>query len=54
MDDQNKTREQLITELAELRQRITELEMAEAQRQQVEAELNERINQQAVVAELGR
>ena len=54
MDDQNKTQEQLITELAELRQRITELEMAEAQRRQVEAELNERINQQAVVAELGQ
>ncbi len=32
MEDQYKTKEQLINELAELRQRMTELEKSEAER----------------------
>jgi len=54
MNDKNETRAQLSNELKELRQRITELEMAEVERRRVEAELTERANQQAVVAELGQ
>jgi len=38
MKDEDKTKEQLITELAELRQRITELEASETERKRAEAE----------------
>jgi signal transduction histidine kinase len=39
MNDQNKTKEQLIQEVATLRQRVLELEIAASQRRQVEADL---------------
>lgn len=39
MEDQYKTKEQLINELAELRQRMTELEKSEAERKQMEERL---------------
>jgi signal transduction histidine kinase len=54
MKNDKKTRKQLLDELKQLRQRITELERSETQRQQVEVELRERAYQQAVVAELGQ
>ena len=41
MKDQNKTKEQLITELAELRQRIAELEASETERKRAEKALRE-------------
>ncbi len=39
MKDKDKTKEQLISELVELRQRITELEKSEAERKQADEEL---------------
>ena len=39
MRDKNKTKEQLITELAELRQRIGELEKSEAERNWAEEQM---------------
>lgn len=39
MEDENKTKKQLLNELVELRQRITELEKSEIERKQVEEEL---------------
>ena len=39
MKDQDKTKEQLISELAELRQRIAELEAAEGDRKQTRKRL---------------
>ena len=41
MQDQNKTKAQLLSELAELRQRVTELETAEAERKLAEEALRE-------------
>jgi cell shape-determining protein MreC len=41
MKDRDKTREQLIHELVELRQRIAELKELEAKRKQAEEELRE-------------
>lgn len=41
MKDENKTKQQLIDELVEMRRRITELETSEAQRKQVGQELRE-------------
>lgn len=41
MRDQNKTKKQLINELAELRQKIAELETSESRRKQAEEALRE-------------
>jgi len=41
MEDKDKTKEQFITELAELRQRVTELEALETERKQAERALRE-------------
>jgi prefoldin subunit 5 len=41
MRDTDKTKEQLISELAEIRQRVAELEASETERQRVEEELEE-------------
>ena len=41
MEDKDKTKEQLIAELVEIRQRIAELEMAKAERRRLEEELRE-------------
>jgi PAS domain S-box-containing protein len=49
MKDKNRTRESLVSELAELRQRITELEAAEAERQRTE-QLLQALNQTALAA----
>jgi PAS domain S-box-containing protein len=52
MKDEHKTKEQLINELAELRQRIAELEAIEAERKRAEEELH-RLNE-ASLAEKGK
>jgi signal transduction histidine kinase len=54
MNNNAQTQQQLLAELAQLRQRIIELEASEVKRQRVEAELRGRAHQQAVVAELGQ
>lgn len=41
MKDEGKTKEQLVNELVELRQRITDLEASETERKQAEEELRE-------------
>lgn len=41
MKDENKTKEQLINEIVELRQRISELEKSETERKQIQEELQE-------------
>ena len=48
MKDQNKTKAQLLSELAELRQRVTELETAEAERKRAEEAL--RIKENAIAS----
>jgi len=53
MTNTHQTKTQLLDEIAKLRHRITELEASESKREQIEAELNARALQQAVVAELG-
>ena len=53
MGQDSKTKEQLLTELAQLQQEIVKLEVSEATRLQVEAELRARVDQQEVVADLG-
>jgi len=42
MKDKSKTKEQLVAELAQMRQRIAELEAAETERRQAEREIEER------------
>jgi signal transduction histidine kinase len=54
MQDEKKKKTQLIDELEDLRQRVSELEASEVQRRRVEAELRERAYQQAMVAGLGQ
>lgn len=49
-----KTKSELKEEVGRLRQRVIELELAEEKRQRIEAELRARVQQQAVVAELGQ
>ena len=45
MEDQDKTKKQLMNELAELHQRVAELETANAQRVRLEEELQESSHQ---------
>lgn len=54
MNNDDQTQQQLLDELARLRQQVIELEASEAKRQRVEAELRVRAHQQAAVAELGQ
>jgi len=50
--DEHRTREQLLTELAELRQRVAELETSEAERKQAEKALRESEERWQTLAEL--
>lgn len=43
LPDEDKTKEQLINELAQMRQRVTELEASESERKQVEEALKESV-----------
>ena len=45
MQDQNKTKAQLLSELSELYQRVAELDALEAERKRAEAQLNEQIDE---------
>jgi PAS domain S-box-containing protein len=52
MNDQNKTKAQLLSELAELRRRIIELETAEVERRRAEEALQESENRYKMISEL--
>lgn len=54
MKDEKKTRGQLIDELAEVRQRISELETLEIERKQIEAGLQQYVERQQALFELER
>jgi signal transduction histidine kinase len=54
MNNGYQVREQMLDEMARLRQQIAELQAVEIKRERVEAELRARAHQQAVVAELGQ
>lgn len=54
MKDEKKTRAQLIDELAEVRQRISELETLEIERKQIEAGLQQYVERQQALFELER
>ena len=53
MTNTHQTKAELLAEITELRRKITELETSKGKREQIEAELQARALQQAVVAELG-
>ena len=53
VQDQSKTKTQLLSEMAELRQRVAELEAAEAERKQAEKEIRKRTAQLEALQQVG-